>query len=223
MLPFRAPLAFALLVLLSCVGCKHPSLELPTTTFDVVVRVESDPHRPLAGVAVLHQDRELARTDASGATKVTLDGRDGDVTELVVRCPAANVQPAPIAVGLHRYEGAKLSEYGVACPPLVRRAIVGVRADRGPNLPVVVLGKVVARTDAYGAAHFSLDVRPGESFDVTLDTSEKPKMVPVSPARTFVMPSHDDILVFSQTFGSDKPRRPVYRGPSRGGGGPRRM
>ena len=213
-------LSVAVATLLSCAGCKR-SYDVPPPTFEVAIKVESDPNRPLGGVGLFHQDRELASTGADGRARVTLEGRDGEVTEISVKCPAANRQPSPLAIALRRFEGGKISEYEVACPPLVRRAIVGIRAENGPNLPVVFLGNVVARTDASGAAHFALDVKPGESFDVQLATETKPKLLPRNPSRTFVMPPHDEILVFSQSFSGEK-KKPVYRGSPKPGG-PKRM
>jgi len=216
----EARAAVAVVVALSCAGCKH-SLEAPPPAFEVLVKVESDPNRPLERAAISRQERELASTGADGRARVTLEGRDGEVTELTVRCPPTHEQPKPVPVALRRFEGGKIAEYSVRCAPLVRRAVVGIRAENGPNLPVVFLGSVVARTDASGAAHFALDVKPGETFEVELKTDGQPKLLPKNPTRVFVMPPRDELLLFSQTFNGEK-KRPVYRAAPRGQG-PKKM
>ena len=217
----RDGLVLALGVALSCAGCKRP-LDLPPPVFEIALKVQSDPNRPLSGARVFHRNRELATTGPDGRARLTLPGRDGELTELSVKCPSNHRQPSPLPVSLHRFEGGKTAEYDVSCPPLVRRAVVGIRAENGPNLPVTFLGSVVARTDAHGAAHFSLDVKPGETFEVQLKTDAQPKLVPQNPSRAFVMPAHDDLLVFTQTFGAEK-KKAAPRGGSSRGGGPKRM
>lgn len=205
---------------LSSVGCKQ-SMVVPPPVFEVLVKVESDPNRPVERAAISHQDRELASTGADGRARVSLHGRDGEVAELRVRCPPTHEQPKPIPVSLRRFEGGKVSEYSVRCAPLVRRVVIGVRAENGPNLPVRFLGNVVAVTDASGAAHFALDVKPGETFEVALETDSLPKLLPHNPTRAFVMPARDEVLLFSQTFSSEK-KRPTYRAAPRSSG-PKRM
>lgn len=210
----------SMVMALSSMGCKQ-AMVVPPPVFEVLVKVESDPNRPVAQAAVSHRDRDLASTGPDGRAKVTLEGHDGEVAELRVRCPVTHEQPKPIPVSLRRFEGGKVAEYSVRCPPLVRRVVVGVRAENGPNLPVRFLGNVVAVTDANGAAHFALDVKPGETFEVALETDSRPKLLPHNPTRAFVMPPRDEVLLFSQTFSTEK-KRPTYRAAPRSSG-PKRM
>ena len=99
----------------------------------------------------------------------------------------------------------------MTCPPTLRRVVVAVKAENGPNLPVVYLNKVITRTDVSGAAHFALEVAPGAQFQVTLDTGENTKLKPPSPSKPFTVPQHDDILVFDQKFEVEKTRVFVSR------------
>jgi len=55
----------------------------------------------------------------------------------------------------------------------MRRVVVAVRAENGPNLPVMYLDRAVTRTDAGGAASFALEVPPGSQFTVALNTIER--------------------------------------------------
>jgi hypothetical protein len=103
---------------------------------------------------------------------------------------------------LRRISGPQLAEYYVACPPSLRRMVVAVRADNGPNLPVLNLGKELARTDANGAATIVMQSHPNESFDLTLGTTEKgnERIRPQNPSASFTMRSVDDIVTFDQKF-----------------------
>ena len=52
---------------------------------------------------------------------------------------------------------------------MLRRVVVAVKAENGPNLPVMYLNHAITRTDPSGAARFVLDVAPGAQFKVTLE------------------------------------------------------
>ncbi len=201
-------------VSLGALGCSKQLEPAPIPAFKFSVKVDSDPNRPLAGAKVLHQDKEVGVTQADGRALVALKGNEGDQAQLVIKCPDTNQQPAPITVALRRLADQRVPEYAISCPPLVRRVVVGIRADGGANLPVVFLGNVVARTDSAGAAHFALDVKPGEQFEVQLKTEENPKLLPKNPARSFVMPARDDVVVFNQVFSLEKTKK-VYHGVAR--------
>ena len=88
-----------------------------------------------------------------------------------------------------------------------------MRAENGPNLPVVYLGKEVARTDAAGAAHVLLSLKPGDQFEISLNTSERgsERLRPQNPAVAFVVKGRDDIMTFDQHFAIEK--KPVYYKP----------
>lgn len=208
-------------------GCGKQLDAPPPPPFKLSIKVDSDPNHPLAGAKVLHQDHEVGVTQADGRALVTLKGNEGDTAQITVRCPETNQQPPPFTVALRRLADNKVPEYAIQCAPLLRRVVVGVRADNGANLPVMFLGSVVARTDASGAAHFALDVKPGEQFEVQLKTDENPKLLPKNPARSFVMPPRDDVVVFNQTFSLEKTKKVYHfvakpRGP-RPVGGPAKL
>jgi hypothetical protein len=211
--------AFVILGVLAILGsgCGKQLDAPPPPPFKVSIKVDSDPNHPLVGARVLHQDKEVGLTQPDGRALVQLKGNEGDIAQLVIKCPDSNQQPPPITVALRRLADQKMAEYSIQCPPLVRRVVVGVRADNGPGLPVVFLGNMVARTDASGAAHFALDVKPGEQFDVQLKTDDQPKLSPKNPTRTFVMPPRDEVVVFNQAFSLEK-KKTVYHAPGRATG-----
>lgn len=181
------------------------------------MRVESDPGLPVAGATVWRAQKPVATTGPDGRAMLSLPGADGELADVTVQCPETLVSPPkPLSVRLARLaDPNRVPEYQVACPPRVRRVVVAVRADNGPNLPVVYLNRTVARTDASGAAHFALEAAPGTQLQVTLDTTEKgnERLRPQSPMRPFTVAQADEILLFEQRFEVEK--KPVYRAPPR--------
>ena len=127
--------------------------------------------------------KEVGKTDAEGVGKLKLEGTDGETFPIGVACPDGFRSPArPVDVTLRRLEDGKLPEYFVSCPPATRSVVVAVRAENGANLPVVYLGREVARTDGSGAAHVHLRLKPQ------------------NPTASFVVKDHDDVFSFDQRF-----------------------
>jgi hypothetical protein len=78
--------------------------------------------------------------------------------------------------------------------------IVAVRAERGPNLPVLYLGRELARTDSSGAAHLVLDVASDDVVELVLDTTEQPGLRPKSPSLRIQPGPGDEITAVNQDF-----------------------
>ncbi len=203
-------MALALLALpaSSCaLGCQ--SLDAKTQPpFEILVHVESDPGRPLAGAVLVVNGRERGTTLGDGRARLSFVGNDGDTFDLWVRCPDGFASPSkPIPASLRRIaDPAKLPQYDATCAPSQRSIVVAIRADNGANLPVMYLNKEVARTDASGAAHFFLPAKPGDSFELVLNTSERgnEKLRPQNPSAPFVVRSADEVFLFEQRFNRDK-------------------
>jgi hypothetical protein len=193
---FALPLAVA-----SCSGVSAP----PKPPLEVVVRVESDPNQPLAGAEVVFNGKVIATTDDEGGAKLSLQGNEGDAYEVNVRCPDGFQSPTKsLVIPLHRLvDNSMPPEYDVQCPPTKRTAVVAIRAENGANVPVVYLGRVLARLDASGAATVMLEnLDADQSFDLTLDTSEKgnEQLRPQSPSNSFSLKSGDDVLSWDAKF-----------------------
>lgn len=202
-----ALVALTALLTLAASSCKNLDPP-PPPPFQIFIRIESDPGRPVAGATVTRNTKTLGTTGPDGRTMLTLTGAEGETVDVAVKCPDAFTSPQKLTtVRLTRFaDKSKVPEYTVACPPMLRRVVVAVKAENGPNLPVVYLNKVITRTDVSGAAHFALEVAPNTQFQVTLDTAENGRLKPVSPSKPFTVPSHDDILVFDQKFDVEKVR-----------------
>jgi hypothetical protein len=222
----RPSYANYLLGLLSCaLGCGTvTSTGAGTQRYDVDVRVESDPSKPLAAVGILQGAKELGRTSKDGTARVALSGKNGDVVTLQVACPEGFAPvDKPISVVLRPLVGSSVvPQYRARCEPLLRSLVVAVRAKGGPNLPVRHLGREIARTDAEGAAHALLKVSPAEQVTLVLDTSCPgcDRLRPKSPELSLLMPARDQVAVFDQTFSEQappvvkrKPQAPKVLGP----------
>jgi len=186
-------------------------------SFEIAIHVESDPGLPLAGATVVRNGRDLVATDAQGRTRLVLEGFEGDMVDFMIRCPPDFQSPIkPVSVVLHRLaDKGRLPEYSALCPPTTRKIVVAVRAENGPFLPVTYLGKTVARTDAAGAAHVLLAMKPGDQFELGLDTSENEQLRPENPTKDFVVRPKDEIQGFEVRF-TKEPLKPKFRrGPPR--------
>jgi hypothetical protein len=177
----------------------------PSHLHGIVIQAETAGHAPLEGVAVTERGRSLGQTAASGALTLELRGSEGQRVELEARCPASFVpERTVVSVTLRRLQASrKLPTYRVDCQPATRTAVVAVRATNGPDLPVIYLGREVARTDSSGVAHVALTLRPGERFELGLDTTGK-SLVPTSPRAAFVAGTEDELVFFDQRFHSRK-------------------
>jgi hypothetical protein len=186
----------------------------PPPTYDTVIKVESDPGSALPGAVIVRNGKDLATTDNQGKAKLPLMGAEGDNLDFTVRCPPDFTAPLkPISVVLRR--ASRMPEYTTSCPPSVRKVVIAVRAEGGANLPVTYLGKPVARTDASGAAHVLLAMKPGDQFELGLDTHEYDRLRPQNPTGTFVVKPKDEIQAFDVKFTLEKLKVVYKAGPQR--------
>lgn len=213
------PLAVCSFFLFSALstGCAGVKLDPPPPPpFKVAITVEGDPGQPVPGAVVVRGTKTVATTGADGRAELSIHGADGETVDAAIKCPDGFTSPAkPVTMRLARVTDGRVPTFSVSCPPMTRRVVVAVKAENGPNLPILYLGKVVAHTDLSGAAHFALQAPPGNQFQVTLDTTakENARLKPPSPSKPFTVGDKDDILVFEQKFDVEKkkvhaPRKP---------------
>jgi hypothetical protein len=201
-------------------GCVRRS---PRPATHVVVRALSASGAPVRGAVIYAGPTLIARSDAEGRAPLDVNGDEGEAFDVRVQCPGGYQSPAePLTLRNLRIAtpGNAAPEYTVTCHETRHALVVVVRADGGPDLPVLYLGKEVARTDGSGAAHVSFDMDVHDRIELVLGTSgsENEAMHPQNPASVFEMPDHDDVQVFSVTFTRDRkapPPRWAPRGPVR--------
>jgi len=194
-------------LLLAIAGCGAENKEKPP--LEVLIRVEGDPGKPIKGADILFNGKSIKKTDDEGNAQLMLTGNEGDIYDVTVKCPAGHQSPTkPISIPLRRLaEGSKTPEYEVSCPPTTRTIVIAVRAENGVNLPVMYLGREVARTDTSGAATVLLENQDADSqFELKLDTSEKgnEQLRPQNPVNVYTIKRADDVFTFDQKFTIEK-------------------
>jgi hypothetical protein len=192
----------------SLLGCKEQAV----TPFKLIVHVDSDPGQALTDLPILFNDAEVKRTDAKGDALIETKRPDGEVVTLVVKCPADSATPEPVRVTVRRTEGQSITKFDRACRPQTRSIAVLVRAENGPNLPVMYLGKEVARTDSSGAAHYALKLKVGEPFTIGLSTNgnkDDQKLRPPNPSVPLIVGEGDEVKLINIKF--ERPKAaPVF-------------
>jgi hypothetical protein len=207
-LPWASRAAFVAAALGAMAGCETSEKSVP---FALAVRVEGDPGRPLRGADVSFLGQRVGTTGDSGTVVLTVRGVEGEHIPVAVACPEGFQSPsAPTDVVLHRLaEPGRRPEYDISCVPKRRHIVVVVRADRGPNLPVLYLGREVARTDESGAAHALVEAPANEDVEIGLGTNEAGdgRLRPQNPSMKFVASDTNEIKVFSVQFEIEADKR----------------
>jgi hypothetical protein len=183
----------------------------PPPPQEVWVRVHSDPGRSLRDAFITYRGQKIASSGDDGVAKLKLQGHEGEVFEVSVVCPVGYTSPTKsIAITLHRLDDpTRTPEFDAACPPATRSIVVAVRAENGSNLPIVYLGREIARTDGAGAATVLFNMKPDEQFDLSLKTAGNDRLRPQNPVATFRVKEQDDIFTFDQKFALEP--KPVVR------------
>lgn len=210
-------LAPIVLVSLSAFACEEPP---PPPVFPMTFLAESDPGVPLGGVTVTVAGAEPAQTSADGSVRLELSGEEGTSVPVTATCPAGYRAPPPLSpivlrqtvgVGGAPAPGFRVS---ISCLPETRQGVVVIRAGgtgtaTRAGLPVMIEGREVARTDSSGTAHVSLNMAPGQSFQVLLATATaSPMLRPQDPQLTFVFPDANEIFAFDENFDEEAPPPP---------------
>ena len=211
--PRHALLAIPLLAS-SLSACEEPP---PPPRFPVTFTAVSDPGRALPAVSVTANGAPIGQTDANGSLRVDLTGPEGSPVQIAATCPEGHRQPTGLPMlTLRRVESldpavaSRGIQVSIACPPTQRYGVLLVRAageEGRADLPVMIDGREVARTDPSGVAHVPLEMEPGSSFRVLLATADQPLLRPQDPARTFTFPDTDELFVFDQAFEQEAPPR----------------
>lgn len=205
-------LALAMPLLITACAALEP---VPPPPQEIIIRVNGDPGQPISGATVQYNGKKVSESGADGAAPLKLNGKDGETYDLMVACPEGFLSPTkPLSVMLRRLaDPTRKPEYDVACPPTTRTVVVAVRADNGPNLPVMYLGREVARTDGAGAAHVMFKLKADESFNLVLGTESNDRLRPQNPTASFVVHDRDEVFTFDQKFDLEKR---IFRGGRRG-------
>lgn len=194
-------------------ACSPPAPPAPSAP--IAVHVATTRGAVVAGAEVLSGSNVVAVTDASGNARLDVGGREGDTFEVEVRCPQPLRSPAPLTVRKLSIAGGA-TEMTVKCEETTRTLVVVVRAENGPNLPIIHLGKEIGRTDRSGAAHIKIEADVHERVALTLDTEGLQGVHPQNPTTAFEPNENDEVRELAVTFTRDakrKPSKPPPKGP----------
>ncbi len=167
---------------------------------------------------VLASSDVVGRSDPQGLVKVNLAGKEGDSVELEVRCPPPLKSPEEKLVIRKLSISGGAAEHAVKCEETRRTLVVVVRAENGPNLPILHLGREIGRTDQAGAATVKIDVDVHERVELTLSTAgdDLVGVHPQNPVAAFEPSSQDEVRELAVTFTRDakkKPPKVIPKGP----------
>lgn len=197
-------------------ACERPPSS--TQPFAIVFVVESDPGVRLGRTLVSVDGDPVGESDSHGLVQSKIYGAPGQRLRIEHDCPDGHEAPRePKVLRLRRFEGVDGSESDtmeitLRCKPTERLAAFIVRAKNGSNLPIVLNGEAVARTNGSGVAHFSTRGAIGTDYTVELDTREHPRLLPQLPTRLFTLSDADEIFVLNQSFEvKSEPRRRGHR------------
>lgn len=192
----------ALLSLSSCSLFDEAPSPDSNVSIKVTIKAIDDVGVALAHTEVLLGKKSQGQTGADGKLTVTLAGRPGQVAPLNVKCPEGYASPEKtVDVGITELAaGSPAPLFEARCTALAHSLVVAIRAENGPNLPVVYLGKELARTDAEGVAHVVLKLPPGETASLRLDTSAAPALKPQNPELLFKASNRDEMVMLEQKF-----------------------
>lgn len=180
-------------------GCGPILGEPPVFDFPCIVRVRVDAYTPIEA-AVITMSGQASTTNESGEATLRPRGHEGERREVTVRCPDGFQSPtAPLVVFLHRMQEAQSRpRYEAKCTPLRRSVVLAVRIGHGPGLPITYLGRTIARTDADGVGHAVLKLSAGEPFQIRVDTSSAPLLIPQNPIMDFPGGEGDELVLLEQ-------------------------
>ena len=199
---FRAVLLCSLLAVSGTAACSSP--EAPPAR--VFVRVLDESKAPIGDAEILTHSEVVTTTDKEGHAELSLTGREGASFEVEVRCPPMYRSPAaPLLI--RRMITSEAPEYVARCSRLRHTLAVTIHAIGGSNMPILHLGKEVARTDETGTARVVIEGQVQERIDLTIDTSDPKfaKLHPQNPQASFEIKEKDDVQAFEMKFTADKP------------------
>lgn len=209
-----SPTLLLLLTVCALGACGQAATDLKQYAFRL--KAESDPGEPISGVQLRKGAELVATSDQDGVAAFALVGEEGQRVLLSSACPAGTtVFEKELTTTLRAYDGGRVPELLVRCAPNERELTVVALLENGAGLPIQHRLKTLAVTDREGVAHFSLRGRPGETFELTINTADQPGLRPSSPAVSLTIGGREDAQVLERSFILPKaPAKARARGPA---------
>lgn len=188
----------------SSASCKQA--ETPQNRYQVVFKAEDDRGVPLPGLPIRVGETLLGETSPGGTLIVQVAAKEGERYPLQAPCPEDhNADDPPVDVFFRSTKGLggdvqNHIELTIVCARTRRLAALLIHADGYEDMPISIDGVVRGRTGAEGFAHLRLDRQPGVQFQVSLDSSSHPTLVPANPSQTMSVGEDDGLFVFEPVF-----------------------
>jgi hypothetical protein len=207
------PRSFSMiLALLPVLGCQEP--ETMTPRHAVTISVESTPGTPLPGVEFDVDGTVIGLSDQHGLIHTMLEGREGTTIDIHHTCPEGTTSESDTkSLALISFQSVDPSanasglQMTVRCTPNERSIAFIINADGFANLPVLIDGDEVARTDESGLAHILMDSLPNRNFQVQIATADFDRLRPENPQRVFTLGLEPEIFVYTPGFTELPPPR----------------
>ncbi|MCP4446822.1 MAG: hypothetical protein GY811_15960 [Myxococcales bacterium] len=200
----RSIVCIGLLAVVLGGACDEP--ETRVNRYSLTFSVADDTGNPLSRIPIRIGQTEIGETDLSGALRADVNARDGDRYALSAPCPEGyEFHDAPKEVlfldtqGLAGKVNASL-EIHIVCKRQARVAAVLVHADGLVGMPILVDGVPWGETGPGGFAHLRLEGASNSPFEISLDTSGSPTLVPKNPRHEMQLGSEDGLFVFEPVF-----------------------
>ncbi len=194
-------------LLAPAMGCERLYAPPPLPPQEIIVRVSASDGAPLEGVLVRTGQRTSARTDGQGMARLHVEGEEGTKVDLAVACPPGYAAPSSISKVVVR-RTSRPPQLDVPCRPLEHAVLIAFKTSGATGLPIVYLGRELARTDAAGYALVELEPKAGETLTFTLDTSapEHRYLRPQNPEVNVQVPDVDEAFAIEQKFTVERPQ-----------------
>lgn len=178
----------------------------PENRYQILFKAEDDRGFPLRGLPIQVGETLLGETDPSGSLIVHVNAKEGERYPLQAPCPDLHeTQDLPADVFFRSIKGLggevqNRIELYIVCARIQRVAALLIHADGYEEMPIFIDGVAQGRTGVEGFAHLRLDLQPGAQFQVSLDSSAHPTLVPANPSQTMSVGEDDGLFVFEPVF-----------------------
>lgn len=156
----------------------------------------------LAGIPIHVGETDMGETDEDGILTADVEARNLDKFPLHAPCPEGfETKDKPrevVFVDTRRLDGEHHGSISIriVCIRKTQIAAVLIHADGREGLPVLVNGKPRGSTGPEGFAHIRYEGLPGTPFEVALDTSSRPDLLPPNPRMEMQLGSEDGLFLF---------------------------
>lgn len=175
---------------------------------------KADDSKLLDGVPIYLDGKKLGTTGADGSLSVRVAASTKQTLSAKADCPAGyRGSNQPTAIHLRQFRSLSSShpdnalQYVFICTPTMVSAAVIVSTSLPTELPLLMDGQEVGRTNADGVAHLLIEAAPGSNFTLLLDTQKHTTVRPQYPTRTFYVGNQDEIYVYEQSLEIPKVKR----------------